>query len=178
MDSLVPAVTKYRDTLSSVWSDSTANPRSRPLPEGTPPSFGQCEVASALLFQLLQADFPDTYWRLAYGRVLAVTEVMGRAVLASVIPEHFWIDCAPSRSRILNATVVDVTGDQANSPLLGAVVVGTYDGLNRQGVIYQPQEFYGDVRQFAESMVRYDNDFNSRFGQLQERFDQQKSPLV
>jgi len=173
MDALTRTVESYRQNLASVWSDSTANPRSRPLPEEMPTSFGHCEVASAVIFGLLVKNFKEAQWRLAYGRLLAVREDVGKAVLRPMIAEHIWVDYR--RVKLIDATVIDITGDQANHRALGPAVVETYDALSEQGIIYQPRSFYADLDDFSCFMAQFDCNFATRFKDLQERFDQSVS---
>jgi hypothetical protein len=169
MQTLVPTVESYRQSLSAIWSDATANPRSRPLPEGMPPSHGHCEVASAVIFGSLARNF-EAHWRLVHGRVLAIEEEVGRTILRPIIAGHCWIDFWQDRPT--SATVVDITGDQANHQALGSTVVEPYNSLNEQGIVYQPWAFFDNMGDFEGAMTQYNCDFDARFARLQEKFDQ------
>ncbi len=91
--------------------------------------------------------------------------------MAPIIDEHFWIDFSPEKSKIIDATVVDVTCDQASHPSIGAFIVETYDDLSRRGIVYQPRQFYPDTGHFADSMAQYNSNFYDRFKLLQSRVE-------
>ena len=165
------AVGYYHDLLVGAWTDETAHPGYRPLPEDMPPSYGQCAVTACVLLEELQRDFPGEEMALAAGRVVAVQRTLGGSALGPLIDDHWWINW--HGRKLEDVRVIDVTADQARTAALVTPVVTTHDRLLESGIAYATFKEFSSVE---DALVRGGkSNLPQRYELLKSRLEERRS---
>jgi len=164
-------VGQFRDCVQELWTDETAHPLYRPLPDAMSESYGQCIPASHILLPELRARFPQEHFALAGGRVM----LLAGGVIRPAIVAHIWINWR--RKVFSDTSVIDTTSDQAENIDLPPYIVKTYDRLREDGIIYQPYTMFENVVDFEEVFAQGEPAIRERIALLQRAFDQQKPAI-
>jgi hypothetical protein len=114
-ENLVRFIGDRHHLLQRAWTDETAHPKYRPLPEDKLSSYGQCFVSSVVMLDEIEHEFPDDRpdFRLVGGEAFYLSFLNNRQHSA-LWGGHVWLEWRrdPKGERSDKTIVIDTTADQ------------------------------------------------------------------